>query len=88
MSVTIAAMEDIATSLPDVGFSTEGDIGNIIEVTDLGDDLGMNLLSNPKYTSSAPKSSISLNGGGESSYGKSMNVSGLAGIEEINLQIF
>jgi hypothetical protein len=86
MSVTIAAMEDIATSLPDVGFSTEGDIGNVIEVTDLGDDLGMNLLSNPKYTSSAPKSSISLNSGGDSSYGKSMNVSGLAGIEEINLQ--
>lgn len=86
MSVTIAAMEDIATSLPDVGFNMEGDIGNIIEVTDFGDDLGMNLLSNPKYSSSGSKSSISLNGGGESSYGRSMNVSGLAGIEEINLE--
>lgn len=87
MSVTIAAMEDIATSLPDVGFSTEGDIGNVIEVTDLGDDMGMNLLANPKYTTSTPKSSsISLNGGGDTSYGKSMNVSGLAGIEEINLE--
>jgi len=84
MSVTIAAMEDIATSLPDVGFSMEGDIG--VEVTDLGDDYGMNLLSNPKYSSGGSKSSISLNGGGETSYGKSMNVSGLAGIEEINLQ--
>ena len=86
MSVTIAAMEDIATSLPDVGFNMEGDIGNIIEVTDFGDDLGMNLLSNPKYSSGGSKSSISLNGRGESSYGRSMNVSGLAGIEEINLE--
>ena len=86
MSVTIAAMEDIATSLPDVGFNMEGDIGNGIEVMDLGDDLGMNLLSNPKYSSGGSKSSISLNGGGDSMYGKSMNVSGLAGIEEINLE--
>jgi hypothetical protein len=44
-------MEDVATSLPDVGFTTGGgDYGNVIEVSDLGDDMGMSLLANTKYT--------------------------------------
>jgi hypothetical protein len=51
MSVSIQAMEDFATSLPEVSFSTGGDIGNVIEVSDLGDDMGMSLLANSKYSS-------------------------------------
>jgi hypothetical protein len=32
MSVSIQAMEDMATALPDVSFNMGGDIGNVIEV--------------------------------------------------------
>ena len=66
MSVTIQAMEDIATALPEVTFSNSNDIGNVVEINDLGDDMGMSLLSNSKY-SSAPRASeapISFSSGG------------------------
>ncbi len=52
MSVTINDMANMATSLPDISIET-GDIGNTIEVTDLGDDFGMSLLANQKYSNSA-----------------------------------
>jgi hypothetical protein len=54
MSVTIQAMEDFATSLPEVTFSSGNDMGNVVEVSDLGDDMGMSLLANSRY-SSTPK---------------------------------
>jgi hypothetical protein len=66
MSVTIQAMEDIATALPEVTFSTGNDLGNVVEISELGDDMGMSLLSNSKY-SSAPRASeqpISFSSGG------------------------
>jgi Family of unknown function (DUF5767) len=81
MSVTIQAMEDIATSLPDVGFSTSngGDYGNVIEVSELGDDMGMSLLTNSRYTSSSSMPSISLNTGGNERQGTQMNVDSFGG---------
>jgi hypothetical protein len=88
MSVTIQAMEDIATSLPDISFSNGNDVGNVIEVGDLGDDLGMSLLANSKYSSSSSSGNgqtINLNGGSSSSYGTSINVNSLGGIDGIEL---
>jgi hypothetical protein len=40
-------MESAISSFPDLGFG--GDAGNTIDVTDVTDDLGMNLLANSKY---------------------------------------
>ena len=45
--VTIRDMENLATSLPDINIGN--DIGNVIEISDLGgDDFGMGLLANTK----------------------------------------
>jgi len=83
MSVTIQAMEDVATSFPDVGFSSGG-LDNVIEVSDLGDDMGMSLLTNTKYTSSQP--TISLNTHSNSSQGTQMNVTSLGGgLDELDI---
>jgi len=84
MSVTIQAMEDVATSFPDIGF-TSGSSDNVIEVSDLGDDMGMSLLTNNRYTNSSSGSSISLNSGGNSSQGTQMNVSSLGGLQEMDI---
>ena len=66
MSVTINDMEMMATSLPEVNFNN--DMSNIIEVSDLGDDFGMSLLANKKYSNTptqqsqqAPSSRTSFN---------------------------
>lgn len=72
MSVSIQAMEDVATSIPDLSFSH--DIGNTIEVSELGDDMGMSLLRNPKYSS-----------GPSAESGRSVSMGGLGGIEEIEV---
>jgi hypothetical protein len=77
MSVTIQAMEDIATSLPEVTFNTGNDLGNVVEISDLGDDMGMSLLANSKYSSAPkeqkiPEAPISFMSGG--------------GVEEIDVQ--
>jgi len=55
MSVTINDMEMMATTLPEVSFNQDT-TSNVIEVNDLGDDFGMSLLANKKYsnTSSNP----------------------------------
>jgi hypothetical protein len=63
MSVSIQAMEDFATSLPEVSFSTGGDIGNVIEVSNLDDDMGMSLLANSKYSSSSSSTQNQANSG-------------------------
>jgi hypothetical protein len=85
MSVSIQAMEDMATALPDVSFNMGGDIGNVIEVDNLGDDMGMDLLTNKKY-SGGGSSSINLNSGGGGGGGTQMNVTGFGGMEEIDVQ--
>jgi hypothetical protein len=72
MSISIQAMEDVATALPDLSFSQ--DIGNTIEVSELGDDMGMSLLRNPKYSSGPSMDS-----------GTSVSMSGLGGIQEIDV---
>ncbi len=80
MSVSIQAMEDFATSLPEVSFSTgDNDLGNVIEVSDLSDDMGMNLLANSKYSSSSSSQPAQ-------SSGTTMNISGLGGLEEMDVQ--
>jgi len=85
MSVTIQAMEDVATSFPDIGF-TSGSSDNVIEVSDLGDDMGMSLLANNRYSgSSSSGPTISLNSGGGSSQGTQMNVSSLGGLQEMDI---
>ena len=60
MSVSIADMEIAATSLPEIGL---GGDANVIEVGDLGDDFGMSLLTNKKYTNSNPQVSTSASSG-------------------------
>lgn len=86
MSVSIMDMQDMATSLPEVSISN--DIGNVIEVNDVGDDLGMNLLANSRFSGGGGGSSggISLNTGGAS--GMSMNVNPIGGsaFEEVDVQ--
>jgi hypothetical protein len=79
MSVTIQAMEDFATSLPEVQFSTGGDFGNIVEVGDLGDDLGMSMLVNQKYTTSSQQSASSAVNLNTSSFGG-------GGLQEVDVQ--
>jgi hypothetical protein len=89
MSVTIQAMEDFATSLPEVSFSQGGnDIGNIVEVSDLGDDMGMSLISNSRFSSSSSggQPTINLNTGGGSSLGmEEIDVQRMDTIQPINL---
>ena len=81
MSVTINDMANMATSLPDISIET-GDIGNTIEVSDLGDDFGMSLLANTKYSNSSASAqqqsgvSFSVNTIGDTSGG---------GLQEVEL---
>ena len=49
MSVTIHEMEKAIHNFPDIGLG--GSSGNTIDVSDVTDDLGMNLLANSKYMS-------------------------------------
>ena len=86
MSVTIQAMEDIATTLPDIGISMGNDFGNVVEISDLGDDMGMSLLANTKYSSSSSAPTISLSSGNSSRQGTSMNVGTLGnGIQDMDI---
>lgn len=77
MSVTINDMQRMATSLPEVSFQSDTP-SNIIEVNDLGDDFGMSLLSNKKYTN---------NSGGTSSQGGNFDIQSLnIGMQEVEIQ--
>jgi hypothetical protein len=88
---TIQEMEHFATNLPEISFSNQGS-GNIIEVNDINDDMGMSLLANSKYTggqsqsqsqSYNPSYSVSQQNNQQSSY----SVSGISsGLEEIDVQ--
>ncbi len=78
MSVTIADMETMATSLPEVTLGN--DLGNTIEVSDLGDDFGMSLLANKKYTNSS-NPTVSA-----PSSGHTFNIDSLsAGLQEVEV---
>lgn len=58
MNVSILDMQNVAADLgPPIHISQE--IGNVIEVTDMGDDLGLNLLANQNRTRSGPGSNPS-----------------------------
>ena len=88
MSVSIAAMESAATGLPEVSFSMGGDdIGNTIEVSDLGDDMGMSLLANTKYSnsSSGGGNSVSISAASESNTIQEIDIGGGFDAQPINL---
>jgi hypothetical protein len=58
--ITIREMEDVARGMgggPDINLSSE--IGNVINLSDMGDDLGMNLLANQSKITVNPSSSSS-----------------------------
>lgn len=90
MSVSINDMANMATSLPDVTI-TSADAGNIIEVSDLGDDFGMSLLANQKYSGggsgggSSSGGGISFSLGDTSSNVQEVDVGKLEALEPINL---
>ena len=62
MSISIHDMEMTATSLPDIGISSNS--GNIIEVSDIHDDLGMDLLANNRYSTGGNSGGNGGNSGG------------------------
>jgi len=77
MSVTINDMQRMATSLPEVSFQSDT-TSNIIEVSDLGDDFGMSLLANKKY-SNTPS--------GNQSQGVNFDIQSLnTGMQEVDIQ--
>jgi hypothetical protein len=80
MSVTINDMEMMATTLPEVSFNQDT-TSNVIEVNDLGDDFGMSLLANKKYsnTSSNPVFSSPQPQGG------SFDINGLNSVNNIQV---
>jgi hypothetical protein len=87
MSVTIQEMENFATSLPEVSFSNN-DIGNVIEVNDLEDDLGMRFLANSKYTSQQPSQpQISLNNNYSSNDIQPIEIQSMDTIQPIQLDL-
>lgn len=73
-------MEMMATTLPEVSFNQDT-TSNIIEVNDLGDDFGMSLLANKKYsnTSSNPVFSMS------ESHGNRFDINGLNSVNDIQV---
>jgi len=88
MSVTINDMERMATSLPEVSINSESS-GNIIEVSDLGDDFGMSLLANKKYSSSSSSSNpvVSMNERQSSQQGSRFDIQSLnSGMQEVDVQ--
>jgi Family of unknown function (DUF5767) len=58
---TIYEMEEVSRKMggPDLGLSSE--LGNVINLNDMGDDLGMSLLANPSKTMGSSSSGQSVN---------------------------
>lgn len=90
MSATIREMEAVALGQPDIGLSN--DIGNVISLNDMTDDLGLGMLANPsKLLSSSNSSSgptISIPSGMERADRPSSNASGgvsFSGLQEITI---
>lgn len=85
---TIQEMEHFATSLPEIGISN--DLGNVIEVGEIGDDMGMSLLTNSKYTSNTTTVNpvySSASSGMTGNTTTSFQVGGVSGgLEEIDIQ--
>jgi hypothetical protein len=78
MSVTINDMEMMATTLPEVSFNQDT-TSNIIEVNDLGDDFGMSLLANKKYSNTSSNPVFSQ------PQGNKFDVSGLNSVNDIQV---
>jgi hypothetical protein len=95
--ISIHEMENMARNMTGNSFSISKDVGNVIEVSDIGgtDDLGLNMLANPTKTGgsssttwnnvpSQPKSSVNWASEGGSS--QTVNIGGgIADIELTNL---
>ena len=78
-SVTIQDLQNAATELgPPIQISSE--IGNIIEVNDLNDDLGLNLLANQNKSTSFQSQSQSSFGSAQPSFGQAQPSFGSAPI--------
>lgn len=69
----------MATTLPEVSFAAES-TANIIEVNDLGDDFGMSLLANKKYSNSSSAPSFSA-----PPQENQFDLQGLNGVNNINI---
>ena len=81
-SVTIREMEDVSRAFGSGGgdFSLSGDLGNVIDITDSSDVLGLNMLAN--------QAKISVNTGGSSNSGPTIQIptsSSSQGLGEIEL---
>ena len=66
-SVTIQEMEDVSRSFGGPDFNLSSDVGNVIDITDNSDVLGLNMLANQSKISIGAREGSS-NGGGGSSY--------------------
>jgi hypothetical protein len=82
MSVTINDMERMATSLPELHFQSDT-TSNIIEVSDLGDDFGMSLLANKKY--STPSNPVVSQDHGTRFDIQSLNMGMSGGMQEVDI---
>lgn len=69
----------MATTLPEVSFAAES-TANIIEVNDLGDDFGMSLLANKKYSNNSTAPSFSA-----PQETNQFDLQGLNGVNNINI---
>jgi hypothetical protein len=66
-SVTIQEMEDVSRTFGGPDFNLSSDVGNVIDITDNSDVLGLNMLANQSKISIGAREGSS-NGGGGSSY--------------------
>ena len=84
---TIQEMEHFATSLPEIGISSDNVI-ELGEISEMGDDMGMSLLANNKYSngSQGNKSSFNTSYSVQQTSQPSVQVGGFSGLEEIDVQ--
>jgi hypothetical protein len=86
MSVSIADMQQVALGGDGLRFGGD-DIGNVIEIGDLNDDLGLSMLANPNKVSvsqgnaSAPERTVSINNFAPPPPSQSMGMGGMGGID-------
>ena len=84
MSVTINDMERMATSLPELNFQSDMS-SNIIEVSDLGDDFGMSLLANKKYSTPSNQNPVVSQQQGTRFDIQSLNMGMSGGMQEVDI---
>jgi len=84
MSISIHDMQRTATSFPDMEFSTSHEnIGNVIEVNDINDDLGMGLLANNRYN--APQPQVQTQQQASSGHTVNVGFAQTGGLEEMDI---